>query len=52
LSLLNSDQILGDIMLYNVFEHLEKCSREIEDYKSAYEYSNSKIRMYERLLEG
>ncbi len=50
--LLDSDKLLGDLMLYNVFEHLEKCSIECDDYKSAYEYANSKIRMYERLLEG
>ena len=50
--LLSSDKVLGDLMLYTVFEHLEKCSREVEDYKSAYEYANSKMRMYERLLEG
>jgi transcriptional regulator with XRE-family HTH domain len=52
IELLDSDNILGDLMLYNVFEHLEKCSRECDDYKSAYEYANSKMRMYERLLEG
>jgi transcriptional regulator with XRE-family HTH domain len=52
LALLKADVRLSDVMLYNVFEHLEKCSRETDDYKSAYEYANSKMRMYERLLEG
>lgn len=37
-------------LLYAVFSDLELCSKEIDDYKSAYEYSAIKLNLLERML--
>ena len=36
--------------MYDAFRELEQCCRENGDFKGAYEYSNAKVLMLERLL--
>ena len=48
--MLNSDDNAIGAVMYDVFRELEQCCREIGDFKGAYEYSNTKVLMLERLL--
>lgn len=48
--ILTSQAATPDPFLYNVFCDLEICSREIEDFKNAYEYAAVKVNLLERLL--
>ncbi len=48
--ILVSDISIPEPMMYFLFCDLEVCSREINEFKSAYEYSNSKIWLLQKLL--
>ncbi len=48
--LLTDQQQISEPMLYFVFCDLETCCRELNDYKSAYEYSNNKISLLQKML--
>ena len=48
--LLTDYQTIAEPMLYFVFCDLEICCRELGDYKRAYEYSNSKIGLLQKML--
>ncbi len=48
--ILVSDEYIPEPMLYHVFCDLEICCKEINDYRGAYEYSNSKIELLQKLL--
>ena len=41
---------IADPILYSVFFDLEICSREMGDFKGAYEYSADKVNLLERML--
>ncbi|MBQ8388040.1 MAG: helix-turn-helix transcriptional regulator [Clostridia bacterium] len=49
-NLLNSDDNAIGAVMYDAFRELEQCCRENGDFKGAYEYSNAKVLMLERLL--
>ncbi len=48
--ILNMQERIADPILYTVFLDLEICSREMGDYKGAYEYSADKVNLLERML--
>ena len=48
--ILKSDMSVSRHVLYLVMCDLEICSREINDYKSAYEFSSSKIDLLQKML--
>ena len=48
--ILNGDANVCGAVMYDAFRELEQCCREIGDFKGAYEYSNAKVLMLERLL--
>ncbi len=48
--ILNMQERIADPVLYSVFYDLEICSREIGDFKDAYEYSVDKVNLLERML--
>lgn len=48
--ILNLQERIADPVLYSVFFDLEICSKDAEDYKSAYEYSADKVNLLERML--
>lgn len=48
--ILISDEYLPKPVMYYVFCDLELCCKEIKDFKGAYEYSNSKIELLQKLL--
>ena len=48
--LLTDPQKISEPMLYFVFCDLEICCRELGDYKRAYEYSNNKISLLQKML--
>lgn len=48
--ILNMQERIPDPILYNVFYELEICSKETNDYRSAYEYSTDKVNLLERML--
>ena len=48
--ILKSQAFVPDPVLCDVFGNLEICAREIEDYKSAYEYSADRMNLLERML--
>ncbi len=48
--ILNSQERIPDPMLYDVFKDLEFCSKKLEDYKGAYEYSVNKVNILDRML--
>ena len=50
-SLLHADSPLNEIELYAVLSDLEICSREVDDYKDAYRYSNERVQLLEQLLK-
>ena len=49
-NLLNADDNAIGAVMYDAFRELEQCCRENGDFKGAYEYSNAKVLMLERLL--
>lgn len=50
LRILDMKERIPDPVLYNVFYELEICSKETNDYRSAYEYSTDKVNLLERML--
>ena len=48
--ILNMQERIADPILYSVFLDLEICSREMGDFKGAYEYSADKVNLLERML--
>ena len=48
--ILNLQERIADPVLYDVFSDLEICSREMGDFKDAYEYSADKVNLLERML--
>ena len=48
--ILNMQERIADPILYSVFWDLEVCSREMGDFKGAYEYSADKVNLLERML--
>ena len=48
--ILNMQERIADPILYIVFLDLEVCSREMGDFKGAYEYSTDKVNLLERML--
>lgn len=48
--ILNMQERIADPILYMVFSDLEICSREMSDFKGAYEYSADKVNLLERML--
>ncbi len=51
LQLLHSERSNGEVLLYCVFCDLEVCCRETGDFKGAYEYSQNKISLLEKMLQ-
>ena len=49
--LLRSDHTGGEVQIYCAFCELEICCRELGDFKGAYEYSQNKMALLERMLE-
>ena len=49
--LLGREELTFGPLLYEVFGDLERCYRENDDYKRAYEFSGSRLTLLERLLE-
>ena len=49
-SLLTDQYLIAEPILYVVFCDLEICCRELNDYKRAYEYSNSKLSLLQKML--
>lgn len=49
--LLRTDDAHGEMLLYCVFCDLEICCREQSDFKGAYEYSQNKMALLERMLQ-
>ena len=47
---LRADEDIPRPVLYSVFSDLEKCCKEREDFKGAYEYSNNRIQLFEKML--
>lgn len=50
-AVLDSDESIGKLLLFDIIGRLEICTRETGDYKSAYEFSSSKVRLLEKMLE-
>lgn len=50
LRLLDAEIPLNEVELYAVLCDLEICCREIEDFKSAYRYTNERVQLFEKLL--
>lgn len=48
--LLETEILLNEISLYAILCDLEICCREIEDFKSAYRYTNERVQLLEKLL--
>lgn len=49
--LLGSDDLTCRAVTYRIFSDLERCCKEIGDYKNAYEYSVGKIELLEYMLK-
>jgi transcriptional regulator with XRE-family HTH domain len=49
-SILTSQNTVPDPFLFTVFYDLEICSKEINDYRGAYEYAADKVNLLERML--
>lgn len=49
-SILSSPEPVAAPMLYFVFSDMERCSRELGDFKAAYEYASVRTSMLERFL--
>ncbi|MGI6167481.1 MAG: helix-turn-helix domain-containing protein [Eubacteriales bacterium] len=50
LEILNSHIVAPKPFYYNIFYDLELCSKEIGDYRGAYEYSAGKLNLLEKML--
>ena len=48
--LINSGNVECRTILYDIFNDLEECCRETDDYRGAYEYSVGKVELLERML--
>lgn len=48
--ILNLQERIADPVLYSIFSDLEICSREMGDFRDAYEYSADKVNLLERML--
>ena len=48
--LLHADAARSEVLLYCVFCDLEICCRELSDFRGAYEYSQDKVALLERML--
>lgn len=48
--ILNMQERIADPVLYNVFYDLEVCSREMGNFRDAYEYSADRVNLFERML--
>lgn len=49
--LLACDALTVGVLMYEVFDDMELCCRENDDYKRAYEFASSRMGLLERLLE-
>ena len=49
--LLHAGEVHGEVLLYCTFCDLEICCRELGDFKGAYEYSQSKMALLEKMLQ-
>ena len=49
--LLSSDALTVGVLMYEVFDDMELCCRQNDDYKRAYEFASSRQGLLERLLE-
>ena len=49
--LLASDALTVGVLMYEIFDDMELCCRENDDYKRAYEFGSSRRGLLERLLE-
>lgn len=49
-NILRSDAEIPRTVLYSVFSDLEKCCKENDNFKGAYEYSSNRIRLFEKML--
>ena len=52
IGILKDSPAIPQTVLYKVFEDLEDCCKELNDYKGAYEYAHDKVALFERLLSG
>ncbi len=50
LSQIYDDNSLPKPILYMILDSLEKCCKETEDFKGAYEFSQAKIQLFEKML--
>ena len=48
--ILKDDGEIPSPVLCSVFSDLEKCCKERDDFRGAYEYSSNKIRLFEKML--
>ena len=48
--ILTDDREVSYPVLHNVFMNLEECAKELNDFKAAYEYSNAKLHLLQRML--
>ena len=49
--LLASDALTVGVLMYEIFDDMELCCRQNDDYKRAYEFGSSRMGLLERLLE-
>jgi len=49
--LISGDYLSCRTIMYDVFNSMEQCCRELGDYKSAYEYSVGKVELLEYMLK-
>ena len=49
-SIMDGDTVPQRLLLYICCEDMEKCCKEMEDYKGAYEFSNNKMEILEHML--
>ena len=50
-ALIKYDELACRAIIYRIFSDLERCCRELNDYKSAYEYSVGKVELLEYMLK-
>lgn len=51
-TLLDCEEMSGKLMMYLVIKDMEICCRNIEDYRGAYEFSETKLSLIESMLKG
>ena len=49
--LLAREELTLGVLMYEIFDDMERCCRENDDYKRAYELGNARIELLERFLE-